>query len=180
MAALFTPAVAGGLSAAVPVAITTVTGVAIPKVPTVRLPIHGRQDLPDHHHGETFGPDNNDEEEGVLATGVAAGSVNKEKEKNCKSAMTSLIVLFIVILITIIIFIALDSVYDVIKEWIVGHYAKKALSNPRSKNSKEDIERTLIANQESLTATIIFSIVCITLCIVFLPMLMFAYIIFNA
>ena len=91
-------------------------------------------------------------------------------------ATGSLMLLLVVILITIIIFVAVLSVYDVIKEGIVNRYARRALLDPRSNNSPEDIQRTLIANEESYNAAVHFSIICILIAMIILPFLFYAYI----
>ena len=59
------------------------------------------------------------------------------------------------------------SIYDVLRNMINNYYAKKALENPKAKNTKQDIISTEIANKEGLTASIIFSLICIIIAVIF-------------
>lgn len=74
----------------------------------------------------------------------------------------------IVIIISAMIFILLVSIYDVVRNIINNKYAKIALTNPKSKNTKDDIDRTLIANHQGLLASIIFSTFCMITTIIVL------------
>jgi hypothetical protein len=108
---------------------------------------------------------------------VSAYDVNNKISKNKPSG--SLMLLLVVIILTIIIFVAVLSVYDLIKEKIIVQHAKKALLNPRSRNTSDEIERTLIANRESYNATMHFSVVAIFIAVIFLPFLFYAYILLS-
>lgn len=81
----------------------------------------------------------------------------------------------IIIIISAIIFVTAVAIYDTIKSMINSHFTKLALINPDSHNTKKDIQRTLIANRESLTANCVFCIVCIILALVFVPILSLIY-----
>jgi hypothetical protein len=84
--------------------------------------------------------------------------------------------LLIAILITVIIFVAIIAAYDVIRDKISNHYAKQALTNPKSKNSQEDIERILLANQASYHSTLTFAFFAVMFAIFTLPLLLWAYV----
>jgi hypothetical protein len=76
------------------------------------------------------------------------------------------------ILISAILFIAVISLYDVLKIMVSNEYATRALLNPNSHNSPNDIERTLIANTEMQRASLVFSCICVGLAIVLIPLLL--------
>lgn len=72
----------------------------------------------------------------------------------------------IIIIISAIIFVTVIAIYDVFRNLISNHYASIALNDPDSDNTPEDIERTQIANQQALVASIIFAIFCIITAII--------------
>jgi hypothetical protein len=67
----------------------------------------------------------------------------------------------IIIIISAIIFVTVISIYDVIKLLITNYFARQALVDPKSQNKREDIERTIISNQDSLKSSIWFSLFCL-------------------
>jgi len=77
----------------------------------------------------------------------------------------------LIIIISAIIFVTALSVYDVVRNLINNYFAKQALLNPVSNNTKEDIDRTLIANRGGLISSSIFSVFCIILAIILIPIL---------
>jgi len=81
----------------------------------------------------------------------------------------------IIIIISAIIFVTMVSVYDVAKGAIHNYYSKKALIDPNSHNTKEDIQRTLIADNESFKANCTFAVICVVSAIIFIPMLHMMY-----
>jgi len=91
------------------------------------------------------------------------------------SAHHSLVSIVIVIFITVIIFVAIISIYDVFRSHIINFHARQALLDPKSKNTKDDIEKTLIANQSIHEANISFSILAIIFAIILLPILFIMY-----
>lgn len=60
------------------------------------------------------------------------------------------------IIITAIVFVA---IFDVIRNFISNYYAKKSLYDPKSNNSQENINRSLIANRETFVSS------CVIICI---------------
>ena len=183
MSASFIPASVGisnstGLSAGLYGAVSTAPKPIIRRPPRVRF---YRNDPPDSgydYDSTNDTPNNEFTVDNDVGNDQTVISTNKNDNSNCK-AVRSLMLLLVVIIITIIIFVAVLSVYNVIKEGIVNRYARKALMNPRSNNSSEDIERTLIANDQAYEATIYFSIVCIFIAMIFLPFLFYAYILLS-
>ena len=77
----------------------------------------------------------------------------------------------LIIIISAIIFVTVVAAYDVIKTIIANYYAREALINPKSHNSKNDINRTIIANQNALIAAIVFSLVCVASVIIATPLI---------
>ena len=95
-------------------------------------------------------------------------------DKQAKST-GALLLMIVVILITIIIFVTIIAAYDVIREKIANKYAEQALRNVKSENKKEDIERTLIANEQSYKATVSFGIFSVIIALGVLPILFIIY-----
>jgi len=79
----------------------------------------------------------------------------------------------IVIIISAILFVAVISLYDVIRSSINRYYADKSLVDPNSHNTPEDIERTQIANSNALLSTITFAIICVVLALLLLGPLIY-------
>jgi hypothetical protein len=67
----------------------------------------------------------------------------------------------IIIVISAIIFVTAVSIYDVFRSLITNYFAEMSLKDPNAQNKKEEIERTIIANKDSLKANFWFSLFCI-------------------
>jgi hypothetical protein len=63
----------------------------------------------------------------------------------------------IIIIISAVIFVTVIAIYDVVRSSITAYYANLTLKDPDSNNSKQDIIKTHIANNNSLKATIWFA-----------------------
>jgi len=72
----------------------------------------------------------------------------------------------LIIIMSAIIFITLVALYDVFRNYINNQYSKKALINPQSHNTNEEIEKALISNQENLNASITFAVFCIIVAVI--------------
>ena len=81
--------------------------------------------------------------------------------------------LLLVIIISAIIFVTVVSIYDVIRSALNSYYSNKALTDPNSHNSQEDINRTNIADFNSLMSTIVFASICIVIAIIFIPVIFY-------
>ena len=68
--------------------------------------------------------------------------------------------IMIITIISAILFIIVVSYYDIVRNWINNYYAKLALEDPLANNTTDDINSTLIANYQSLIASIVFAIFC--------------------
>jgi len=82
-----------------------------------------------------------------------------------------------IVIVSAIIFVGVISIYDVIRNMVNGYYANRALEDPNSHNTKEEIERTKIANRNLLYASIVFAGIVIVLAIVLICIL--GYVIKN-
>lgn len=69
--------------------------------------------------------------------------------------------LLLTVIISAIIFVTVVSIYDVIRNYINNHYANIALNDPNASNSQQDIDSTMIANQQGLKASVIFCGICV-------------------
>ena len=67
----------------------------------------------------------------------------------------------IIILISAIIFVTVISIYDVFRNIINNYFAKLALIDPQANNRKEEIQRTIIANEDAFKSSVVFSLFCI-------------------
>ena len=67
----------------------------------------------------------------------------------------------IIIIISAILFVTIIAIYDIVRIGIINHYANKSLHDKRSQNNREDIERTIVANENSFWASIAFATFCI-------------------
>ena len=77
----------------------------------------------------------------------------------------------VIIIISAIIFIAVVAIYEVFRNIINRHYSRQALYDPEAKNNLDDINRTIIVNNNSLQATLVFAFFCLLTAIIFLPIL---------
>lgn len=82
------------------------------------------------------------------------GGTYNPRNKNLKYTL-------IVIVISAIIFVTIVSIYDTIRTVIKNYYAKIALTDPMSNNTKEDIDRTIVSNHDALKANFFFSLFCL-------------------
>lgn len=85
------------------------------------------------------------------------------RENNSKNRGLSTL---IIVILSAMIFVTIIAIFDVFKNAINNYYAARALKNPKAGNSQQDINSTLIANTEGLTASVIFAILCIVLTLI--------------
>ena len=78
----------------------------------------------------------------------------------------------IFIIISAIIFIAIVAVYDVIRNIINNYYAERALRDPKSTNTLQEIDNTLIGNYQGLIASIIFAVFSIIVAVILVYVLL--------
>jgi hypothetical protein len=71
-----------------------------------------------------------------------------------------------IIIISAFIFITVIAIFDVIRNIINNYYAHRALTDPNSNNTQEDIERAEIANQNGLWSSIVFATVTFLIAII--------------
>lgn len=74
--------------------------------------------------------------------------------------------IILTIIISAIIFVTIVSIFDVFRNAINNYYAKKALLDPKSGNTQQEIDSTLIANHEGLISSIIFAVLCVIISII--------------
>jgi len=67
----------------------------------------------------------------------------------------------IIVIISAVLFITVVAIFQIVSNIIDNYYSKNALLNPLSNNTSEDVNRTLIANQNSLISTVMFALFCI-------------------
>ena len=89
---------------------------------------------------------------------------SEEKQNNIKYTL-------IIIVISAIIFVTVIAIYDIFRSLITNYFAQIALVDPNSHNSEEDIENTIIANDQSFWATFVFAIFCIVVAIILIYIL---------
>jgi len=77
----------------------------------------------------------------------------------------------ILIVISALIFITVVAVFDVVRNAINNYYAKKALKDPRSNNTKRDIERAVIANKNNFYSSVTFAFITLFISIILIPLL---------
>lgn len=61
-----------------------------------------------------------------------------------------------IIFVSAIIFVFVVSIYDIIRNAINNYYAQMALKNPKTKNTQQDIDNTIIVNNYSFNSSIVF------------------------
>jgi hypothetical protein len=81
----------------------------------------------------------------------------------------------IIIVISAIIFVTVIAIYDVFRNIIIDYFAKMALEDPRSHNRKQEIESTIIANNDAFKASIAFSLFCIITAIILVYILIYKF-----
>jgi ABC-type Fe3+ transport system permease subunit len=67
----------------------------------------------------------------------------------------------LIVIISAILFVTVVALYDVLRNIAVNYFADRALTDPRSGNTQQDIERTNIANENTLLASIVFALICV-------------------
>ena len=77
----------------------------------------------------------------------------------------------IIVFISAIIFVTVIAIYDVFKSLITNYFARDALQDPNSHNKREDIERTIISNQDALKSNFWFALFCIITAIILISIL---------
>lgn len=102
-------------------------------------------------------------------TELLARHVHDRTDTGSKQEMIKYTILIIVI--SAIIFVTVVASYDVIKTIIANYYARAALINPKSHNKQNDINRTIIANQNSLISASVFALICIASTIIATPII---------
>lgn len=95
---------------------------------------------------------------------------SKEETTNATNIYT-----IILVIISAIIFVTVVSIYDIIRALITNYYAKKTLEDPVSNNTTEDIERTLLANNNAFYASFVFAGICVLTAVIFIPLLLYLY-----
>jgi hypothetical protein len=93
---------------------------------------------------------------------------------NPDNNVNAILLLLISILITVIIFVAVIASYDVIRDKIIIHFAKKTLMKPH--NTREDIQLTMMINEASYRSTLTFAFFAVIFAVCTLPLLIWAYI----
>jgi len=78
----------------------------------------------------------------------------------------------ILIIVSAIIFVTVVSLYDIIRTGMNTYFANRALTDPNSHDTAEDIERTMIANMNALWSSIAFAFIALALAVIFLLPLM--------
>ena len=101
-----------------------------------------------------------DDDEGINAS-IYSVLNNHKNHKKTKKSTKSFQTIIVPIIISAIVFITILSLYDVVKHALLNYYARKALLDPKARNRKKNITRTLIANSQHLFSLIIFSLFCI-------------------
>jgi len=76
-------------------------------------------------------------------------------------------------IINAIIFVTVIATYDVIRNLVNNYYAKIALHYNEDKDdiSQEQINRSIIANRETLISSGVFALICIILFVILIPIL---------
>lgn len=105
------------------------------------LRVHGSRRLSNRNHARWL-------------YGASATHINDHENRTFRTVVVPLI-------ISGVVFLTILSIYEVFRNYISNHYAKIALIDPCSKNSKDTIHRTLIANYQRLRASIVFAIFCV-------------------
>lgn len=141
---------------------------------TSRVPRPQAKSLYARRAGGSDKPDSEEESDDSSGGGDKSSKEGKRLKKQMKNTGT-LLMLMVVVFITIIIFVTVISAYDIIREKITNIYAKQALRDKRSGNKKEDLERTIIANEKAYDATVTFGIFSIMLSMGILPILFVVY-----
>jgi len=77
----------------------------------------------------------------------------------------------IIIVISAIIFVTVVAIYDVLRNYINNYYASRALRDPLSTNTVQDISRTETANRSNFVSSLIFALVCVLVALVLIPLL---------
>lgn len=76
------------------------------------------------------------------------------------------------IVVSAIIFVTVVAVFSVISTIISNYFVDKTASDPRAKNTKLDILKTRITNQNLLLSNLIFASFVILCCFLFIPLLL--------
>ncbi len=90
---------------------------------------------------------------------------------NNKSQPSSITYASIIIIISALIFVTVISIFDVARNKINNFYAKKALVDPRSGNTSQQIISTLIANTNTWKSSVAFSVFAVISSVILIPML---------
>lgn len=80
--------------------------------------------------------------------------------------------IIIIVIITAIIFVTVVALYDLLRNSLNTYFANKALMDPNSHNTPEDIERTQIANLNELWSSIVFAAICLVLAVILILVLL--------
>lgn len=89
---------------------------------------------------------------------ISADNTDDDNNPKTIPSNRSIIILSIV---GAILFILVVSLFDIVRNWINNYYAEKALRDSASNVSTDDINSTIIANYQSLIASIVFAIFCV-------------------
>ena len=96
------------------------------------------------------------------------GSPSKQYENPLSIYRTVLLTL-----VSAVLFVTAISIYDIIRQRIVTYYARRAIEDPDACNDPQLIRRTLIVNRESFASTVTFSLVCIIIALIIIPILIY-------
>ncbi len=66
-----------------------------------------------------------------------------------------------IIVISAILFITVIALYDVVRSAITIYFADKALTDPLSGNTPQQIRQTKISNENTFYSSVIFALICI-------------------
>jgi magnesium-transporting ATPase (P-type) len=78
----------------------------------------------------------------------------------------------VIVVISAVIFVTIVALYDVVKTYISNIFASRALKDPVSTNSLEDILQAEVANREALNATLVFALFCVITFIIMIVLIL--------
>lgn len=110
-------------------------------------------------------------EHNAHADSIVRETKNKKNTNTTSTTTNNVKYTISVVIISALVFITLVAIYDVIRNIINNYYAEKSLKDPNSHNTQEEIDRTTIANNNQLTASIIFALFCIITAVIIIIIL---------
>lgn len=97
------------------------------------------------------------------------GPSNKDKKND------TLKYSIIIVIISAILFVAVISIFDVVRAYFNKIYAKISLNDPNSNNKEEDIVRTTIAINNQFWSTLTFCGFCIVTAVILVTIAIFVF-----